>query len=389
MQLFRLTRAFLRKLSHDNETIDAGSSIKAKIPLNLKNEPIETRVGFKKNDTSDFYESNFNKLYHFYSGYQNTDEYHQGILYADIIALHSEGVYPIRKTSIAVKDIKINISRLSYKIPISLKAHAKYAVETFKELGKIKKINDSCEWENNESLSFSSICPNTGKIEACKAYYFDQIATNISLDWRSKKLPDTRLTIRNSNSLERPVNGKLKSLDDSILANTLGVAVILYSSELEAFVRVRSNTLASITKKGLHCSASGVFEMEGGIKPGEYDFSIFEQAIKNEIKSEIGIINSDYKLYPVAYARELPRGGKPQLFFVAVTSLSKTEIIERSRKADESWEFVDEENEDFSGFKSFSELSEIMDSFTYEGWACLRLAEDFIEVNSEMMKSLE
>ncbi|MFT4925554.1 MAG: hypothetical protein ACI8WB_001647, partial [Phenylobacterium sp.] len=209
MRIISLPRAWIRKLLHNNQSLGV-SVCGAKLPISFQDEPIETRIGLKNNDKSDFYESNFDKLYHFYSGYQNTDEYHQGLLYTDIIALSSEDVYPIRKVSMQTKNIQIHIDRLSYKLPVSLKEHSVCAIQSFKDLKKIKKDRATGDWENNEALRFDKICLEKCVIEARKAYYFDQVATNITLDWRSKKLPDTRLTIRNSPLLERPIDGKLR-----------------------------------------------------------------------------------------------------------------------------------------------------------------------------------
>lgn len=382
MKIISLTRAFIRKFARENQSADFSlSGPKLKIPLNLKGEPIETRVGFNPKDNSPYYESDPKELYQVYYAYSDSVEYHQGILYADVLGFQSQATQPIRKDFLETDELSITVDPLPYKLPRSLAEHGSFAVECFKQAGKISKRNG--DWENNESLR---IVATTGNLlTGCKASYFDQVATNLTLDWRSKHLPDSTLTIRNS--IEKPEGGKLKPLSESNLANTLGVAVMLYNSGLEAFVRLRSDSLASIPKKGLHCSASGVFEMEGGIKPGNYDYSAIEKGIELEIKAEIGLDRSDYDLYPTAFARELPRGGKPQLFFIAITNLSYVEILNRSQVASESWEFVDDsqlvDEENKSGFRSAADINSLYEQFTYEGWACLQFAEDFLTVNKE------
>ncbi|MCZ4339279.1 hypothetical protein [Shewanella colwelliana] len=386
MKFVSLTRAFIRKFARENESSDVNlSGPKFKIPLNLKGEAIETRVGFKKNDKSPFYDSDIGNLYHIYHDYSDSEEFHQGLLYADVVGIRTENTIAIRKEAIDATNLKITVDPISYKLPITIKEHGEYAIECFKELGKISKLND--EWENNESLKVVDVSTDSNSITCRKACYFDQIATNLTLDWRSKKLPDNRQTIRNS--IEKPISGRLKTLRDSNLANTLGVAVMLYNSQFEPYVRIRSDSLAAIPKKGLHCSASGVFEMEGGIQSGEYDYSIIEKGIEREIKTEIGIDRGDYSLYPVAFARELPRGGKPQLFFIAITDLCDSDIVDKSKTAEESWEFIDEsdleDHESKSGFKATSDIENLIDQFTYEGWACLQFSEDFLEANKSAL----
>lgn len=382
MKFVSLTRAFIRKFARENDSSDVNlSGPKFKIPLNLKGEPIETRVGFKNNDKSPFYDTDFGNLYHVYHSYSDSEEYHQGLLYAEVVGIKTENTIAIRSEAIDATNLTITIEPISYKLPIKLKDHRDFAVECFKELGKISKSSD--EWENNESLKVVDISTLRNSIICRKAFYFDQVGTNLTLDWHSRKLLDSRQTIRNS--IEIPISGRLKELKDSNLANTLGVAVMLYNSRLEPYVRIRSDSLAAIPIKGLHCSASGVFKMEGGIKAGVYDYSIIEKGIELEIKSEIGIDRYDYSLYPVALARELPRGGKPQLFFIAITKLSNSDIMDKSKNAEESWEFVDEldleDQESKSGFKSSSDVQNLADQFTYEGWACLQFSEDFLEAN--------
>lgn len=387
MNFTSIPRAWIRKFVRINQFSDISlSGPSLKIPLNLDDEPIETKYGFTNDDKSPFYNSNLEKLYNLYHGYSYSHEYNDGLLYVEVIGIKTKNTIAIRAEAIDATSLTIKIEPVPYRLPIRLKKHGDYAVQCFKELQKISKLND--EWQNNESLRVVDISTESNHIICQKAYYFDQVATNLTLDWCSLKIPKKQ-TIRNS--IERPISGRLKPLKDSTLANTLGVAVMLYNSEFEPYVRIRSNSLAAIPIKGIHCSASGVFEMKDGIKARIYDYTIIEKSIELEIKTEIGLDRTDYTLYPVAFARELPRGGKPQLFFIAITDLSNAEIIDKSKNAEESWEFVDESDlEDHKskpGFKPSPDLKSLVDQFTYEGWACLQFSEDFLEANRDLFPS--
>lgn len=380
MGFISITRAFIRKTMRENSSFDVNLIIsKLKMAPNLKGEALETRTGFDLNDKASFYHTEFDKLYNIYYGYTDSDEYHRGILYAEVHGIKTDITESIRRTYFNAEKLKLTVEPLSYKLPRSLKEHGKYAIEFFKTLGKIKRLQNG--WENNESFRIVDISPENNKMLGQRASYFDQVATNLTLDWRSTKLPDNSLTIRNS--IELPENGLLKTLDNSNLSNTLGVAVMLYNRALEPFIRLRSSDLAAIPQKGLHCSASGVFEMDDGINAGEHDYTVLERGIEREIASEVGLDRADYNLYPVAFARELPRGGKPQVFFIALTKLSGSKILEKSKNADESWEFSKDETLKVkdSAFQTLSDVDNLYEKFTYEGWACLQFCEDFLEVN--------
>ncbi|ELB1500443.1 hypothetical protein D3H41_10165 [Vibrio neocaledonicus] len=380
MRFISITRAFIRKLRRENSSYDVNfSGPKFKITPNLKGEALETRTGFDLNDKSSFYHTEFDSLYNIYYGYTDSDEYHRGILYAEVHGIKTDITESIRRTYFHAGELKLKVEPLSYKLPRSLKEHGKCAIEFFKTLGRIKRKQNG--WENNESFRIVAISTENNNIIGQKASYFDQVATNLTLDWRSKKLPNRSLTIRNS--IELPENGLLKTLHNSNLSNTLGVAVMLYNRALEPFIRLRSSDLAAIPQKGLHCSASGVFEMDDGIKAGEYNYTAIERGIEREIALEIGLDRAEYNLYPVAFARELPRGGKPQVFFIALTKLNGTEVLEKSRNADESWEFSTDNilKEKELAFQTIPEIDSLYEKFTYEGWACLQFCEDFLEVN--------
>lgn len=120
--------------------------------------------------------------------------------------------------------------------------------------------------------------------------------------------------------------------------------------------------------------------MPEGTTEGTYNFDLFKHSTIKEIKDEMGLDPSQYRLFPIAIARELPRGGKPQLFWVALTDLSTAELAEFARNAREKREFLFPDAGDV--FESFSDNSQDdVERFTYEGWAALWLSQKFISAN--------
>ena len=106
-------------------------------------------------------------------------------------------------------------------------------------------------------------------------------------------------------------------------------------------------------------------------------FDFFYKGIEKEIKSEIGLRPNQYNLIPLAFTRELVRGGKPQLFFIAETTLDIASIQSEMEAAEESWEFIsiesiDESNPLYNYIES--PLSAPQEMFTYEGWMAMKIA---------------
>jgi hypothetical protein len=377
LKFISLTRAWLRKTLRNAGDVDvslSGPSIK----LNFKaDEPIETRAGIDIKDKRPFYESDPETLFGYYYAYVNTPEYLDNIVYADIVPLRSGKLNGITLNAVAVEALTVSIEPSSYRVPEKLCKHAEAAVKLFKDLQRLRYFEADNSWENNVSLRIDDF-NQQGVLIACrKARYFDQIASNLTMDWASGKLSGGWHTIRSG--MERPEGGKLRPLKDSNLANTLGVAAMLYQRDLSPIFRVRSESLASISKSGLHCTASGVHEIEESHPPGYFDFSIFSRGKHKEIKHEIGLDEHEYHLFPVAFARELPRGGKPQLFFVAVARVDNARIEQAMAGADEAYEYLNDLSAKL--LLGDGDARSASRYFTYEGWACLKFAERFIEAN--------
>lgn len=378
-----IARAWLRKTLRNAREIDVSLSGPG-FKLNFKaDEPIETRSGFDPLDKRPFYESDPTTLFNYYHAYANNPEHLDNILYAEILALRTANLHGIALNAVRTEDLVIAIEPSSYRVPEKLRRHGDAVVQFLKDTGKINFNEEMRQWENNVSLRIDSIEPN-GRIACRKARYFDQIATNLTMDWATGLLTDGWHTIRSG--LERPENGRLRQLMDSTLANTLGVAVMFYERDLSPILRVRSESLASIQKRGLHCTASGVHEVEESQRPGLFDFSILRQGMLKEIKEEIGLDEHEYCLFPVAFARELPRGGKPQLFFAAVSLVESERIRGAMASAKEAYEFV--EDQAVIRLPTDGNTQTFSDLFTYEGWACFRFAERFIEANRDYLESL-
>lgn len=373
--------------------LDVGTGgVSVGIPPHVADEPVATRVGINSSDRqTPFVETRLDRLYGWYYGYKGSRLFHEWLGYADVLLLNQNGQG--FKSGQDVDDFVVSIQKDTYSVPHSLRQHQSVSKQLFKDIGRLRPISGTDEYENNISARIILWSADSKRIEIQSACYFDQIATNLTLDWASGfiykgQTCSKSATIRSC--VERPVNGKLLSLQDSILANTLGVAALLHTSDNRLLIPIRGDNQAIFSQKSgqFHCSASGVFKWEHVVNAGkEVDFQLFTEGMHEEIDRELNLPKDSYTLIPLAFARELPRGGKPQLFFYAECKLDLAEVKQRMRDAEENWEFLEEEN-----LPPESPLNQWLDDqatatysrqaleqcFTVEGWMALRLTQAYL-----------
>lgn len=377
-------KRFWERYKEENPTIQLSvpliGGFAANIPLAEKGKLKRTRAGFNTQDMkASFVETSTERLIKFYSQYELEKEYKFcRSPYAETIPLRrgSKG-FSYGKD---VNELEIIFIDAKFTPPSYLLEHSEKAVELFKALKKIRIDEESGEWQNDCSIRITKFDLKENKIYIQPATYFDQIATNLTLDWASGVLGDDEsLTIRNN--YEKHHDGVLTPLRSSILANTLGVAVIVVNPDTkEVLIPIRGNEQA-IMHSGMgkfHCSASGVFAWnESDDIKNINSFDFFSKGMEKELESEIGLKPEQYDLIPLAFTRELVRGGKPQLFFIAETTLDIGTIQSEMKMAEESWEFINIEdvNENNPMYEYItSPLSAPQEMFTYEGWMALKIA---------------
>lgn len=156
-----------------------------------------------------------------------------------------------------------------------------------------------------------------------KAAYNDQAKSNLILDWPAsvKSYP---ITLRNL--LSKKYKAHLPDLGDRRLANTAGVACLLFYLEDNCIIPylVRRVEKVGVYPGGLHCTASGAPNWISGSKSFD-DF--FSQAMYQELDEEVGVKARDIvDLRPISLCRDFLRGGKPQIFFAGFTNLSRSEL---------------------------------------------------------------
>lgn len=168
------------------------------------------------------------------------------------------------------------------------------------------------------------------------ASYHDQAKSNLILDWHHPKdSKHDKTTLRTL--LTNQYGGNLPPFSDKRLANTIGIASLLFYKEDDQWIPylVRRTKKVGVFPGGLHCTASGVAKWPD-ITQGVSFSNFFLKHMYSEFEEEVGLTEKDIAdLRPIALCREFSRGGKPQLFFAGVTHLSRESLRKKRKQATE------------------------------------------------------
>lgn len=157
--------------------------------------------------------------------------------------------------------------------------------------------------------------------------------SSLILDYRHRLPNGAVLSLRDL--LRQEYGRRLPPLYDPRLANTLGVSALIFRSSddgLTPYLVARTREVA-VNDLGneWHCTASGVAELRDA---GDDPSSFIELSIRKELEEEVGLVGDDLiALAPIAFCRELMRGGKPQFFFLGMTRLPLSEITRKLKAA--------------------------------------------------------
>ncbi|MCB9299025.1 MAG: hypothetical protein H6566_00170 [Lewinellaceae bacterium] len=241
----------------------------------------------------------------------------------------------------ALKDIvvRVDMEYPDYAIPGAIRSEAQQLLAIQKNRNPeltdaaMARLNDIVEEEGKLALLLS------------RASYFDYLATNYSMDLKPAAWPKT---------LREKLHGaRLPSLKESLLANHIGIGVLLFTRDGYLILQRRADEKLSIRPSQLAPSVSGAAEFkdlkEGNAAPV---YNLFLR----EGKEELNLDMEDYEASSIqllGITRELLRGGKPEIFFSATLRIDSSEIRIKSRSAKDRWE---NEATAFFEFESFSAI---------------------------------
>ena len=95
-------------------------------------------------------------------------------------------------------------------------------------------------------------------------------------------------------------------------------------------VRRAGRKILAVFEGGFHCTSLGAVEWS----ESETFDQIFTEDMYQELNEEVGVEKDDVEvILPLSLCREFLRGGKPQIFFAGLTTLSENELAKKRRKA--------------------------------------------------------
>ena len=176
---------------------------------------------------------------------------------------------------------------------------------------------------------------NKLKLTVLKAMYSQQVATNLTLDWKKFRvyLDDNRISLREYDSYMHDGNRWLPSFQNSVLANTIGMSSMILTrsrGRKRNYILLKRTGRESASGGMLAPSASGAMQWTDRLT-SDAPRAIREQ-MSREIEEETSLRPDEYDLYPLALCREHARGGKPEFIFLAITDLPSYRVVKRVRR---------------------------------------------------------
>lgn len=186
---------------------------------------------------------------------------------------------------------------------------------------------------NEVNLRPTSIDFVDGKcyIDCERVYYRDFVHTNLLLDAKDKT---KSVTLREFVHKD----GKVENISSSVLANHLGIEMLLFTSDGSMILQVRSRKVAFWSRQ-LSAAASGAISASDALERDSIPMNEFNKL--REMFEEIGVGRDDIVPESVIFlglTRDIIRGGKPELLLSATTRLSVKDIFSKREEARDKWE---------------------------------------------------
>jgi hypothetical protein len=222
----------------------------------------------------------------------------------------------------SLSDVRLHLQPSLFQLRPEIRALTEIP---FQRLAKVLR------YSNEENLRLVRITKKQGKLDLTlqRVLYEDYLRTNLVLDAKIQGMHDSlRQFLHHDRALE--------NLNESPLANNLGINILLLTADGSLIIQQRSKKVA--LRRGEFCpSGSGTVSLEDVPE----DITLDHMHKLREALEEIGIRSSDVgsqSIVLLGITRELIRGGEPEMFLSAVTSLSQEEVRAKQIHARDKWE---------------------------------------------------
>lgn len=213
-----------------------------------------------------------------------------------------------------------------YTIPQQIASKATALLEHQKRL-QGRRLYDS----TTIRLDRFELAGEKARLHVSKAHYFDYLGTNFSMDAKLKGW---------TQSLRESVHPgpRLCRLEQSLLANHLGVNSLVFTADGFLILPIRSRQGVNVYKGQISSAISGACNFDRDIFNG---LSRLIFPCLREGAEELGLDTSHFEtsgMVLVGITRELLRGGKPELFFATRLNVSRDEVDARVKDAQDRHE---------------------------------------------------
>ncbi len=227
----------------------------------------------------------------------------------------------------------------SYHFPAQLLAHRRSMVDRFTKEGRLFKKGDSlCP----RVASFDVAASDEPLFQLERAWYTDQVGTNLTLDFPlSKPITVAAIECRTAREWDQASGiGRKEGLPEfstSRLANTIGVSigVTCRTKTGEPALLRRSRAKNVAVYAGMWASPFAfALALPKEISDGPHNMrDIISWDLGVEFAEELALDTSEFtEPRPVAFCRDVVRGGKPQFFFEMSTDVPFEDIATRLGK---------------------------------------------------------
>ena len=220
--------------------------------------------------------------------------------------------------------VQLDESYPEYKIPAKI---AGKAADVLEEIGHY--------FYDSTTIRLNGIQEEAHSITlmVAKAHFLQYVATNYAMDALLKEKGWTR-------SLRDTVHPttQLCRLEESLLANHIGVNVLVFTLDNYLVIPFRSKEHIATWQQTISPSISGATSYDDDM----WNFRAGPVASWiREGREELGISNSDFTESSdifLGITRDLLRGGKPEMFFLTQLNITREALEQKFRKARDRWE---------------------------------------------------
>ncbi|MCP6760546.1 MAG: hypothetical protein NHB32_17795 [Fischerella sp. CENA71] len=281
-------------------------------------------LDWKLENWQDIYKNQTDLLNIYYQGYS--------VLIPQVV------VFDNTKENLDLSKICFKLTSHKFQVDKSLENEKIFELyKKFISLHKRKLFNETCL--RLVSVKYEQELTNSKCIlfQIQEADYFDYIQTNLCLD---AQLNQKHISLRNKIHVELN-NHQLEKLENSPLANILGINILILTSDGTIILQKRS--AHTLVRPNQICSSASGTLTKADIPDYDQKFSVENllPAFFREMFEEIGLEPSripNHQVKFIGVTRELIRGGQPELFLSAYIDYDKNQVIDAYSQALDKFE---------------------------------------------------